>query len=120
MIWTPKVGIQETGRPMQEKGSPAGPGPGGAAGVRPARTAGLGADQRGRERARRGQQQIEPAKGGERPFEPPAPDPPRAGDPGGGQQRAGEEAVAGIRVEVDGAGAQRVEMGSAPSALVMR
>ncbi len=35
MIWTPKVGIQETGRPMQEKGSPAGPGPGGAAGGAP-------------------------------------------------------------------------------------
>ena len=96
---------------MQEKGCASSPrlGRSGSRRARRARSTFSPARRRRAGRGRR-EQEVDVAEGRERLFEPPAPHALGAADPGGGQQRAGEEAVAGVRVEVVGAGAQPVEM----------
>ena len=105
-----KTGAVTTGRPMQENGCANSPRLGRSATSRPPSRSVRVPVERRRAGRRRREQQVDRAERLQRPLQPPAPHPLRPARPGRRQQRPGEEAVAGVGIEIRGPGAQPVEM----------
>ena len=109
-----------TGRPMQEKGWASRPRLGRDRQARPSSSKRLLPVSGARAGRRGGDQQVDLAEDGEHLLEPPAPVALRPRDPGGGQQRAGEEPVARVGIVVLGRARSRGRWKAALSELVMR
>ena len=104
--WQPQTGTAQTGRPMNEIGWVSRPRLGRAGRRRPPIVSHSVPISGATRRRGRRDQHVDLAKQRGRAQREPAAQPLRLQHPGGGQQRAGEEAVARQRLEVGGAGAQ--------------